>query len=233
MFLKRLHTHLAETLDEQRYCMETFGQGPLDYAASLEWTGPDVWFAHMVHPSAADIRTLAACGCGVCHCPSSNMILASGIAPIRDMLDQGVAVGLGVDGSASNDGNHMLGEVRQAMLLQRVGWPGFESSAGRLSARAALELGTLGGARILGRDDIGSIAPGMCADLVAFRVDGIEHAGAQSDPLAALLTCSPVRAWLSMINGRFVVEDGRLNHVDLPALVARHNSISRRLVNGE
>src|SRR5262249_1133304 len=143
----RLHTHLAETLDEDRFCLEKFGRRPVEYAESLEWSGRDVWFAHMVHPSAADIGHMAHAASGVCHYASSNMILASGIAPVRDMLDGGVPLGLGVDGSASNDGNHMLGEVRQAMLLQRVGWPGFESHANRLSAREALELGTLGGAK--------------------------------------------------------------------------------------
>ena len=226
----RLHTHLAETLDEDRYCVETFGQRPLDYAASVEWVGDDVWFAHMVHPSEHDIAHMAHTGCGVCHCPSSNMILASGIAPVRAMIDSGVKVGLGVDGSASNDGNHMLGEVRQAMLLQRVGWPGFESQADRMSAREALEVGVLGGAKILGRTDIGVLGPGMAADFVAFRVDGIEHAGAQSDPVAALITCSPVRAWLSVINGRVVVEDGQLRGVDLPALINEHNAASKRLL---
>ena len=226
----RLHTHLAETLDEDRYCLEKFGQRPLDYAASLEWTGDDVWYAHMVHPSREDIHRMAHTGSGVCHCPSSNMILASGIAPVRDMIDQGVPVGLGVDGSASNDGNHMLGEVRQAMLLQRVGWPGFEASADRMSAREALEVGILGGAKILGRDDIGSLVPGKVADFVAFRVDGIEHAGAQSDPVAALVTCTPVRAWLSVINGKVVVENGQLKHIDLHALVRKHNAVSRRLL---
>jgi cytosine/adenosine deaminase-related metal-dependent hydrolase len=126
-----LHTHLAETLDEDRFCLATFGKRPLDYAESLGWVGDDVWFAHMVHPNAHDIGCLARTRTGVCHCPSSNMILASGIAPVRAMVDAGVKVGLGVDGSASNDGNHLLGEARQAMLLQRVGWPGFESRADR------------------------------------------------------------------------------------------------------
>ncbi|WP_273455133.1 8-oxoguanine deaminase [Nevskia ramosa] len=225
-----LHTHLAETADEDRYCVEKFGMRPLDYAESVEWLGDDVWFAHMVHPSPADIAKMAHSCSGICHCASSNMILASGIAPVRAMVDAGVRVGLGVDGSASNDGNHMLGEARQAMLLQRVGWPGFESRADRFSAREALELATLGGASMLGRDDIGSLQPGMAADLVAFRVDGIEHAGAQGDPVAALLTCSPVRAWTSVINGRVVVDDGVLLGVDLPQLVARHNAASRRLL---
>ncbi|WP_428384459.1 8-oxoguanine deaminase [Nevskia ramosa] len=225
-----LHTHLAETADEDRYCVEKFGMRPLDYAESVEWLGDDVWFAHMVHPSPADIAKMAHSCSGICHCASSNMILASGIAPLRAMVDAGVRVGLGVDGSASNDGNHMLGEARQAMLLQRVGWPGFESRADRFSAREALELATLGGASMLGRDDIGSLQPGMAADLVAFRVDGLEHAGAQGDPVAALLTCSPVRAWISVINGRVVVDDGVLPGVDLPQLVARHNAASRRLL---
>jgi cytosine/adenosine deaminase-related metal-dependent hydrolase len=225
-----LHTHLAETLDEDRYCLSCFGMRPVDYAESLGWFGPDVWFAHMVHPSPADIEKMAAHRCGACHCASSNMILASGIAPVRAMVDAGMRVGLGVDGSASNDGNHMLGEARQAMLLQRVGWPGFEASADRLPAREALMLATRGGAQLLGRDDIGSLEPGKAADLVAFRVDGIEHAGAQADPVAALLTCSPVRAWLSIIDGRVVVEDGELTDVDLGLLVERHNAIARRML---
>jgi len=225
-----LHTHLAETLDEHRFCMEKFGMSPLAYAESLGWLGNDVWFAHMVHPSAAEIAKLARSGSGVCHCPTSNMILASGIAPVREMRDQGVKVGLGVDGSASNDGNQMLGEVRQAALLQRVGWPGFESRANRMSAREALEIATLGGASVLQRDDIGSIKPGNAADIVAFRIDDMEHAGALADPVAALVTCTPTRAWLSVINGRVLVEDGLLAGVDLPQLVARHNAISGKLL---
>jgi cytosine/adenosine deaminase-related metal-dependent hydrolase len=225
-----LHTHLAETLDEDRFCLEKFGLRPIDYAESLEWLGDDVWFAHMVHPSAGDIAKMAHTCSGVCHCPSSNMILASGIAPIRAMVDAGVRVGLGVDGSASNDGNHLLGEARQAMLLQRVGWPGFESSANRMSAREALELATLGGARLLGRDDIGSLQPGKAADLVAFRIDGLEHAGAHGDPVAALLTCAPGRAWWSVINGRLVVDQGQVANLDLGPLIERHNAISRRML---
>lgn len=221
-----LHTHLAETLDEDRFCLEKFGKRPLDYAESVEWVGRDVWFAHMVHPSEADIEQLAHHCSGVCHCPTSNMILASGIAPVRRMLDKGVRVGLGVDGSASNDGNHMLGEARQAMLLQRVGWPGFESRADRFSAREALELATLGGARVLQRDDIGSLEVGKAADLVAFRVDDLSHAGAMDDAVAALMTCAPAQAWLSIINGRVVVENNELVGVDIAALVRRHNAAS-------
>jgi cytosine/adenosine deaminase-related metal-dependent hydrolase len=221
-----LHTHLAETLDEDRFCMEKFGKRPLDYAESVEWMGDDVWFAHMVHPSESDIDHLAHHCSGVCHCATSNMILASGIAPVRRMLDRGVRVGLGVDGSASNDGNHMLGEARQAMLLQRVGWPGFESRADRFSAREALELATLGGARVLQRDDIGSLEVGKAADLVAFRVDDLGHAGAMADPVAALMTCTPAQAWLSIINGRVVVENGSLMGIDIDRMVKRHNRAS-------
>jgi 8-oxoguanine deaminase len=225
-----LHTHLAETLDENRYCEEKFGKRPLEFVEELDWHGDEVWFAHMVHPDEAEIGRMAASRSGVCHCPSSNMILASGIAPVRAMLDAGVKVALGVDGSASNDGNHMLGEARQAMLLQRVGWPGFEARADRFSAREALELATLGGAKVLQRNDIGSLEPGNAADLVAFRIDGLEHAGAQSDPVASLLTCTPGRAWLSVINGRVVVEDGLLSGVDLGPLIERHNRIARGLL---
>jgi len=225
-----LHTHLAETLEEERYCVEHLGQRQLEFAESVGWTGPDVWFAHMVHPSVADIARLAHTGSGVCHCPSSNMILASGIAPVRAMLDAGVRVGLGVDGSASNDGNHLLGEARQAMLLQRVGWPGYEADAARFSAREALALATRGGARTLARDDIGSIEAGKCADLVAWRVDDLAHAGALGDPVAALLTCAPTGAWLSIIDGKVVVEGGRLVGVDLPPLIAEHNRLSHGLL---
>jgi len=225
-----LHTHLAETVDEDRFCQTRFGKRPLEHAESLEWVGDDVWFAHMVHPNPQEIGLLARTRTGVCHCPTSNMILASGIAPVRAMLDAGVNVGLGVDGSASNDGNHLLGEARQAMLLQRVGWPGFESRADRFPAREALELATLGGARVLGRDDVGALAPGMAADLVAFRVDDLAHAGSASDPVAALVTCAPTRVALSVINGRIVVEGGELRGIDLAAVVAQHNDISRALL---
>ncbi len=226
----RLHTHLAETIDENRFCEQQFGARPLAYIESLGWTGDDVWFAHMVHPNANEIAMLAQTRSGVCHCPSSNMILASGIAPVREMCDAGVPVGLGVDGSASNDGNQMLGEARQAMLLQRVGWPGYESRADRFSAREALELATLGGAKVLGRDDIGSLEAGKAADLVAWRVDDLQHAGGRGDPVAALLTCAPTCAWLSLINGRIVVENGGLPGIDLDALIQQHNSIAQRML---
>ena len=225
-----LHTHLAETKDEDRFCLQTFGKRPIEYAESVEWAGADVWFAHMVHPNEAEIGRLAHMHTGVCHCPSSNMILASGIAPVRAMLDQGVRVGLGVDGSASNDGNHLLGEARQAMLLQRVGWPGFESRADRFSAREALELATRGGAQVLGREDIGALVPGMAADVVAFRVDGLQHAGARADPVAALLTCAPVPVWLSVVDGRVIVRNGCYQGEELPPLIERHNGLARAML---
>jgi cytosine/adenosine deaminase-related metal-dependent hydrolase len=224
--LVNLHTHLAETKDEDRFCVEKFGRRPLEYAESLNWAGEDVWFAHMVHPNEAEIDWLAQTKSGVCHCPSSNMILASGIAPVRQMLDKKVRVGLGVDGSASNDGNHMLGEARQAMLLQRVGWPGFESRADRFEAREALTLATVGGAQVLRRDDIGRLAPGQAADFVAFRVDDLAHAGGQADPVASLVTCAPGQVWLSVINGQVVVADGHFLPFELAPLIARHNQLS-------
>jgi len=226
----RLHTHLAETIDENRFCEELFGMRPLLYLQSLGWTGDDVWFAHMVHPDGDEIGLLAETRSAVCHCPSSNMILASGIAPVREMCDRGVRVGLGVDGSASNDANQLLGEARQAMLLQRVGWPGFESRADRFSAREALELATRGGAAVLGRNDIGSLEPGKAADLVAYRVDGIQHAGAGGDPVAGLLTCAPANAWFSIIDGRMVIEQGEIIGVDLKTLVKQHNEQAERLL---
>ena len=158
------------------------------------------------------------------------MILASGIAPVRQKVDANVRVGLGVDGSASNDGNHLLGEARQAMLLQRVGWPGFESNASRFSAREALELATLGGASVLQRKDIGRLQQGLAADFIAFRIDDLHHAGGQSDVVASLLTCSPRSVWLSVINGRIIVRDGELLNVDIEKLVLRHNELAHQLL---
>jgi cytosine/adenosine deaminase-related metal-dependent hydrolase len=146
------------------------------------------------------------------------------------MVDKKIRVGLGVDGSASNDGNHLLGEARQAMLLQRVGWPGFESRADRFTAREALELATLGGTQVLRREDIGVLAPGQAADLVAFRVDDLGHAGSLTDPVAALLTCAPTQAWLSVINGRVIVEDGQFLPFELGPLVERHNHLSLEMM---
>ncbi|MES1926656.1 8-oxoguanine deaminase [Salinisphaera sp. T31B1] len=223
-----LHTHLAETLDEENYCRELFGQTPVEYAEANGWVGDDVWFAHMVHPHEAEIGRLGEHRCGVAHCPSSNMRLASGVAPIRALQDAGARVGLGVDGSASNDCSHMLGEARQAMLLQRLA-----NGPDGLSARQALRLATRGGAEVLGRDDIGHLAPGMAADIVGYRLDSLPLAGAAvHDPLAALVFCWPPQVDLSLINGRLRVHRGELLGVDVPSLVKRHNAIATALVNG-
>lgn len=223
-----LHTHLAENDDDVRYSLEKFGMSPADYAADLGWTGPDVWHAHCVKLDAAGIALFGRTGTGVAHCPCSNMRLASGIAPIRQMRCEGVPVGLGVDGSASNDGAHLLGEARQAMLLARVG-----HGPAAMTAREALEIATLGGAKVLNRDDIGALAPGMAADMVAFDLRGIGMAGALHDPVAALAFCAPQRVAWSVIDGRIVVEEGRLTTLDTTALAARHNALAARLVRGE
>jgi len=221
----RLHTHLAETLDEERFCLERFGRRPVEYAEDLGWVGEDVWHAHCVHLSRGEIALFARTACGVCHCPSSNMRLASGIAPVRAYLDGGVRVGLGVDGSASNDSSHLLGEARMALLLQRV-----SADPAALSGPEALWLATRGGAAALGREDIGQLALGKAADFIGFRLDRLAYAGARHDPLAALVFCAPQQVDLSVINGRAVVVDGRLVTVDLGPLVERHNRIARELV---
>jgi len=225
----RLHTHLAETLDEERFCLEKFGARPAAYVESLGWTGADVWHAHCVCLNAAEIALFARTGSGVAHCPSSNMRLASGIAPIRPLRDAGVKVGLGVDGSASNDAGHLLAEARQAMLLQRVRDP----NPAALGAEEALEIATLGGAAVLGRDDIGALAPGMAADFIGYRLERLDFAGAQHDPLAALVFCTPPKVDLSVINGKVRVKDGEIVGLDLGRLIRRHNAISRQMLRGE
>lgn len=222
-----LHTHLAENQKDVAYTRERFGCTPAEYAEALGWVGPDVWFAHGVQLDAAGIELFARTGTGVAHCPGSNMRLASGIAPIRAMRDAGVPVGLAVDGSASNDSGHLLAEARLALLLQRVG-----HGPAALTARQVLEIATLGGARVLGRDDIGALAPGMAADLISVPLDQIGLAGAGHDPLAALFFCSVPRVQHSVVNGRVVVRDGELQTLDLPALVARHRGLARRLAGG-
>ena len=224
----RLHTHLAENANDVAYSLETFGMLPGDYAQAAGWLGDDVWHAHCVCLSDHEIGLLGTTGTGVCHCPSSNMRLASGIAPVRKMRDAHVPVGLGVDGSASNDSGNLLGEVRQAMFLQRA-----NGDPKAMSARESLELATLGGAAVLGRDDIGALAPGMAADMIAYRVDTPAFAGAQHDLAAALAFCAPQQVDLSIINGKVVVKEGRLTTVDTGRLVEQHNLISRRLIRGE
>ncbi len=217
-----LHTHLAETLDEERFCLERFGHRPVAYAEKLGWVGNDVWYAHGVHINPVEIALMARTETGVCHCPTSNMRLASGIAPVRAFLDAGVRVGLGVDGSASNDSSHMLAEARMAMLLQRV-----TGNPAAMSAREALLLATVGGARVLGRDDIGMLAPGKAADVIGFKLERLEFAGALHDPMAALVFCTPPRVDLSVINGKVVVEEGHLLTVDLAPVIQRHNRLAQ------
>src|SRR5258708_2256753 len=224
----RLHTHLAETLGDVEFSKATFGLDPTDYAEDTGWVGEDVWHAHCVHLNDKGISLFARTGTGVAHCPSSNMRLASGIARVRKMLDSGVRVGLGVDGSASNDSGHILAEARQAMLLQRVlGGPA------AMTAREVLEAATLGGAAVLGRDDIGTLSPGMAADLIAVNLNRIGFAGAWHDPGAALIFCTPANVDYSIINGRVVVRDGHLTTLDLPPVLERHNAFARQLLRGE
>ena len=220
-----LHTHLAENDNDIAYTREKFGCTPAEYAEQLGWLGADVWHAHCVKLDAAGIRLFAATGTGVAHCPGSNMRLGSGIAPIRAMRDAGVPVALAVDGSASNDSGHLLAEARLAFLLQRVA-----GGATAMPAREMLEIATLGGARVLGRDDIGALAPGMAADLVTVPLDEIGLAGAGHDPLAALMLCQVPRVAHSVVNGQVLVRDGHLTGLDLPALVQRHQRLSAALV---
>lgn len=225
-----LHTHLAENDNDVAYSREKFGMTPAAYAESLGWTGADVWHAHCVKLDEAGIDLFARTGTGVAHCPCSNMRLASGIAPIPAMHRAGVPVGLGVDGSASNDAAHLLGEARQAMLLARVS-SGTHAGPAAMSARQALELATLGGAQVLGRDDIGALAPGMSADLVAFPLDTLALAGAAvHDPVAALVFCAPQQVRYAIINGKPVVAEGQLLPLELPALIADHNRLARQLI---
>ncbi|MET3129995.1 8-oxoguanine deaminase [Oxalobacteraceae bacterium GrIS 1.11] len=219
-----LHTHLAENANDIAYSREKFKMTPAEYAEDCGWVGPDVWHAHCVQLDDAGIALFGRTGTGIAHCPCSNMRLGSGIAPIRKMLERGVAVGLGVDGCASNDAGHMLGEVRQALLLQRVGF-----GADAMTARQALEMATLGGAKVLNRDDIGALKPGMAADIVLFRLDQLGFAGALHDPVAALVFCTPSYVAYSIINGKVVVRDGVLLTLDVPLLVERHNRLAREL----
>ncbi len=223
------HAHLAETRDEEDFCRQTFGRTPVELAEGLGWIGPDVWHAHMIHTSPAEIARLGAARTGVAHCPTSNMRLGAGIAPVRPLLAAGCRVGLGVDGSASNEGNHLLAEARQALLLQRA-----SGDPSALTATEAIRMATRGGAETLGRDDVGYLAPGMAADLVGYRLDSLGFAGAAvHDPLAALVFCQPRNVDLSVINGTIRVEDGRFVDLDLPPLIERHNAIARALVRGE
>ncbi|MFZ9285649.1 MAG: 8-oxoguanine deaminase [Burkholderiaceae bacterium] len=230
----RLHTHLAENDHDVAYSAGKFGCTPAQYAQDLGWTGSDVWHAHCVKLDDEGISLFAATRTGVAHCPCSNMRLASGIAPVRRMVDAGVPVGLGVDGSASYDAAQMLNEARQAMLLARVGHAlapfGCDHGPAEMTARDALALATRSGAQVLGRSDIGHLAPGMCADLAVFDVRGLPFAGgAVHDPLGALLLCASAQAAYTVVHGRVVVDQGRLATVDLGPLVERHNRLAREL----
>lgn len=234
-----LHTHLAETEDEEQFCLQKFGYRPVGYMESVDWVGSDVWFAHSVYVNAEEINVFAKHNCGVAHCPTSNMRLASGIAPIKEYLAAGVKVGLGVDGSASNDGSHLLAEVRQAMLLARVkeGITGYsrsdDPSRKLMTARQALWLGSRGGAAVLGRSDIGSLEPGKCADFYAVNLNTLDLAGgAVHDPVAAVVFCQPRRVDYTIVGGQFVVKQGQLVSVDEIELTARHNKAAKRLVEG-
>ncbi len=221
-----LHTHLAENDSDIAYTRDKFNCTPAEYAERLGWLGADVWHAHCVKLDAAGIALFAATGTGVAHCPGSNMRLGSGIAPIRAMRDAGVPVAIAVDGSASNDSSHLLAELRLGLLLQRVG-----SGAEAMSAREMLEIGTLGGARVLGRNDIGALAPGMACDLVTVALDDVALAGAEDDPVAALLLCQVPRVRHSVVQGRVLVRDGELTTVDAPALVRRQRALARELLD--
>jgi 8-oxoguanine deaminase len=240
-----LHTHLCETLDEERYTLENHRLRPVAWMETLGWLGPDVWYAHAVHVNDDEIRQFASTGTGVAHCPCSNMRLASGIAPVKKYMDNGVRVGIGVDGSASNDSSHMLAEVRQAMLLARLkmgllppegpqtvlGTSDPLRAGGWMTARQALELATRGGAAVLGRDDVGALAPGMCGDFFSIDLHTVDYAGGLADPVAATVFCQPQKARNTVINGTVVVKDGVVTTVDMADVIEAHNKFSLGIAN--
>jgi cytosine/adenosine deaminase-related metal-dependent hydrolase len=233
-----LHTHLAETEDEEQFCLDMFGHRPVGYMQEVDWVGGDVWFAHAIWVNDEEIGVFAEHNCGVAHCPTSNMRLASGIAPIKEYRAAGVNVGLGVDGSASNDGSSLLAEVRQAFLLSRVkeGITGFSLSNDPnrklITAREALYLGTRGGAAVLGRTDIGSLEVGKCADFFAVDLNRIEYSGgAVHDPVSAVVFCQPVRVDYTVVGGKFVVREGSVVTLDERKLVEVHNQAAKRLLS--
>jgi cytosine/adenosine deaminase-related metal-dependent hydrolase len=220
-----LHTHLAETEDENSYCIENYGVRPMELMERCGWVGPDVWYAHGIHFTDEELKRLKHTGTGVCHCPTSNMRLGSGVARVPEMIEMGIRVGLGVDGSASNDSSDMLGEVRNCFLLNRLG------GSAAITARDALRLGTGGGASLLGRDDIGRIEPGKVADIVGIKVSTIDRAGALHDYTASLVLCGCNHTVdLNIVNGKIVVRDGRLLTMDEPEVVRRANLAARRLI---
>ena len=221
-----LHTHLAENVEDIEYGLQQFGMRPGEYIEAVGWTGDDVWHAHCVQLNSEEINLFAKTGTGIAHCPCSNMRLASGIAPVRQMLDTGVKVGLGVDGSASNDSGNMLNEARQTMLLQRV-----NSKASAMTAREALKVATKGGASVLNRDDIGKLVPGYAADVTAFKRDNVDFSGSDWDPVASLVFCGPSKANYTIINGKIVVSEGQLTTIPMEKLVREHSKLSRDLIN--
>ncbi len=227
----RLHTHLAETLDEEAFCQDMFGKRAVQHAEDLGWAGDDVWFAHGVYIDDSEIKRMAIDGTGVAHCPTSNMRLASGIAPVRKFLAAGVPVGLGVDGSASNDGSHLLGEVRQAMLLARLDAAPNQSDGSLMTARQALEIATLGGAAVLGRSDIGSLEVGRAADFISIDLARLEFSGAQADPVAASVFATPTAVANTYVHGQAVVSDGHLVGLEVESLIERHNVLSGSLLD--
>lgn len=224
----RLHTHLAETKPDVQFSLDQFGLLPGEYAEDVGWVGEDCWHAHCVHLESDAIALFGRTGTGVAHCPASNARLASGISPVVEMLHAGVPVGLGVDGSASSDASHLLNEARLAMLFQRV-----KGDPAALSARQALELATLGGARVLGRDDIGALKPGMAADFVAYDVRALGYAGALHDPVAALLFCTSANVAYNVTDGHVIVREGHLTTLEIEPVIERHNALARALVNGD
>ena len=231
-----LHTHLAETEDEDDFCLAKFGHKPVAYMQTVDWIGDDVWYAHSVWVNEAEMDLYAHHGCGVAHCPSSNMRLASGIAPIMTMLGKGIKIGLGVDGSASNDSSHMLNEVRQSMLLARLnsGIKGASRSAPDapplMTARQALSIATRGGAAVLGRKDIGSLEVGKCADFCAINLNKLDYAGALEDPVAAVVFCAPLKVDYTVVGGQAVVRDGQFVKFDITEHARKHNLAAKRLL---
>ena len=221
-----LHTHLAENVEDIEYGLQQFGMRPGEYIEAVGWTGDDVWHAHCVQLNSEEINLFAKTGTGIAHCPCSNMRLASGIAPVRQMLDSGVKVGLGVDGSASNDSGNMLNEARQTMLLQRV-----NSKASSMTAREALKVATRGGASVLNRDDIGVLAPGYAADITAFKRNNVDFSGSDWDPVASLVFCGPGKANYTIVNGKIIVSEGQLTTIPMEKLIHEHNKLSHNLIN--
>lgn len=222
----QLHTHLAETKDEEEFCLSTHGKRPFDYMKEVNWVGEDVWYAHSIYVNRREMKEMASTGTGISHCPTSNMRLGSGIAPVREMLDLGVKVSLGVDGSASNDSSNMLNEARNAMLLQRVRY-GEEA----FSPYHALDCATRGGARVLGRDDIGTIEVGMAADIIGYRLDQLPLAGGLHDPVAGVVMCGPLNVDISIINGKQIISDGEILGLDVLGLINEQNRLAEEMMS--